>query len=292
MYNFSNISPYVRRVWDHTAPDPFIMNERELFDYELIYIKSGKVKINIEGTCYEGTEGCLFIIKPRQKHIIHFYDTPVRQPHIHFDFFEDSLSPDLYINYTIYEKTDPKCLHYFRKNILDSEDFIFPNMIRLKNPLVFEKLFFSLLHEYENNLSFHNLYCKGIFIEIWSFILREIYYTENMDIYDKFQEILSVKQYLDDNIDSTVSLDDLAEISHISKYHLSRLFKKHYGISPIQYHTNIRIDHAKYLLLYSNMTVSEISERCGFSCIHTFTRAFKNKEGFSPTKYKQTARNS
>lgn len=290
MQDFSNISPYIHLIWDHTVSEPFTIEERELFDYELLYIKSGKIIIEIEGQTYEGTEGSLFILRPRQKHSMSFFETPVRQPHIHFDFYQDALSPMIFTNFKTYEHTDSQYRSYYRKNILDTPDFTFPSMIKLKDPLTFEKLFYALLHEHENNLHFHDLACKGLMIEIWSFVLRELYYNENIDIYDNYREISAVKQYLTDHIDRAISLDELEDFAHISKFHLSRLFKKHYGMSPIQYHTDKRLEHAKNLLLYSNLTISKISDACGFSCIHSFTRAFKNKEGLSPSQYKQQIR--
>lgn len=292
MYSrFCNISPYVRRVWDHSMAEDTSMFERVLFDYELIYIKSGNIKIQFSHGTFEGGPGCLFIIKPNQNHIISFTDAPIRQPHIHFDFYEDNLSPNIYVNYTTREKVPETDHIYFRENILDTHESVFPEMMRLKDPDKFEALFFRLLSEFEEGLAMHSLFCKGIFIELWSFLLRELYYLENDDITSNIDELTSIKQFLDNHYNRSITLDELSKQAHISKYHLSRLFKKHYGITINQYHIETRLLHAKNMLLYSNHSVSEISDLCGFGSIHSFSRLFKKKEKISPTHYRNLRKN-
>ena len=83
------------------------------------------------------------------------------------------------------------------------------------------------------------------------------------------------------------TLSDLAAISGYSPSRLSAIYKEAFGISPINDLLNRRIEQAKLLLLYGNMTVSEISEAVGFSSIFYFSKLFKKKEGVSPAKFKE-----
>lgn len=83
------------------------------------------------------------------------------------------------------------------------------------------------------------------------------------------------------------TLAELAVISGYSASRLSALYKETYGVSPINDLINRRIEQAKLLILYGNMTVSEIAEAVGFSSIFYFSKQFKRKEGVSPAKFKE-----
>lgn len=77
----------------------------------------------------------------------------------------------------------------------------------------------------------------------------------------------------------------IAQNSHISEVYFRKLFSEKYRISPKQYILDIRIQKAKQLLTDSSLSVSSISEKCGFSSVYTFSRCFKEKTGISPTVY-------
>ena len=82
----------------------------------------------------------------------------------------------------------------------------------------------------------------------------------------------------------------LSELSRLADYSVSRfcaLYKERYGASPIDDLIDHRISQAKLLLLYGNMSLSEISEATGFSSIYYFSKHFKKKEGISPREFKR-----
>ena len=94
-----------------------------------------------------------------------------------------------------------------------------------------------------------------------------------------------VKDYLDANQGLTSNLDDIAKHFNYSKCHLEHRFKDRYGISLIAYRNNKRMQSAKTLL--ATYSVSDVSNKLGFSSIHVFSRAFKNHFGFSPSDLKK-----
>lgn len=85
------------------------------------------------------------------------------------------------------------------------------------------------------------------------------------------------------NPDLTVAA--LAREANFSEAYFRRLFREAYGISPKQYILELRIRQAKQLLDEQTATVSAIAERCGFSGLYHFSRAFKETTGMSPTEY-------
>lgn len=77
----------------------------------------------------------------------------------------------------------------------------------------------------------------------------------------------------------------LAELLGISEVYLRKLFLAKYGTTPRQYILDQRISAAKQYLTDTAMGVTDISEICGFSSVYHFCRAFKEKNGLTPTQY-------
>ena len=81
------------------------------------------------------------------------------------------------------------------------------------------------------------------------------------------------------------TLADIAAIAGYSPSRLSCLYKKRFGVSPIDDIIDRRIERARLLLLHGAMTVEEVSERTGFTSIYYFSRTFKSRTGISPTAF-------
>ncbi|HPN85064.1 MAG TPA: AraC family transcriptional regulator [Victivallales bacterium] len=95
-----------------------------------------------------------------------------------------------------------------------------------------------------------------------------------------------ISDYCMENMDSDISVDTLAEIAGYSRYHFSRIFKKHMGAPPAEFVNNLRLKQAILLLQTERLSIKEISERCGFRNISYFCQAFKREFGMSPGKFK------
>jgi AraC-like DNA-binding protein len=67
---------------------------------------------------------------------------------------------------------------------------------------------------------------------------------------------------------------------------LRHSFKRAFGCSPRGMVMRLRVQHAKNLLLESNLSVKEIAVRCGYQRQHEFSRAFRQQVGFSPTEWR------
>lgn len=65
----------------------------------------------------------------------------------------------------------------------------------------------------------------------------------------------------------------------------NEMFKKTYGMTPVQAVTKMKIDYAKELLITGRYSVSDIAEMCGFENVYYFSSVFKKQTGFSPSKY-------
>jgi AraC-like DNA-binding protein len=282
------ISPYIRRAWDHSVSHSLVIRERDLWDYELMYIKEGELLVTVEQETYHGVSGDVFLFKPRQKHSIRSQgNTYVRQPHIHFDLIEDDFSAEIPISFKPEEEMDEPEKRWFREDLLSSGPMALPNHIQLRHPAVFEQMLFDLISEYRLKLPFFQLNVKGQCIKLITYLIRERHWTTAPQVQSNLPLLLNIQEYLSHHTDSDITLDELSSMFHLSKYYLARLFRHAFNTSPIQYHQMMRLEKAKQLIQFTDIPLKDISENLGFININVFSRAFKNKEGVPPSHYRR-----
>lgn len=100
------------------------------------------------------------------------------------------------------------------------------------------------------------------------------------------QECIAIKEFIDASYSQPITLDDLAALSHHSKYYMCHSFSKAYGISPMKYLLEKRILTAKELLSTSDYSVAQVSEMTGFSSSAYFSQIFKRRTGLSPREFR------
>ena len=97
--------------------------------------------------------------------------------------------------------------------------------------------------------------------------------------------------YVNGNIGGEITLDGICEAAHVGKYYLCHRFKEQMGVTVMEYVLKTRLEMAKELLsAQRGITVSEVSEKCGFSNISHFCKVFKQETGVTPMAYRNGAR--
>lgn len=107
-------------------------------------------------------------------------------------------------------------------------------------------------------------------------------YSNNKQI----ETIIATRHFIDNNFEKDLKLDFLSNIKFTSKYHLQRLFKRYYGLTPRQYLINKRIEKSKENLT-NGMTVTETCFAVGFESLGSFSKLFKTKTGKSPSQFQK-----
>jgi len=100
--------------------------------------------------------------------------------------------------------------------------------------------------------------------------------------------ILTAIDYMKDNYQKAITLDDLASSVSMSRFHFNRKFSKAVGVSPWKYLTKLRIESAADFLLTTNLTNENISMLCGYDNSNYFDKVFRKYVGMSPGKFRQT----
>ena len=93
--------------------------------------------------------------------------------------------------------------------------------------------------------------------------------------------------YIYANYSTDVSLDELARVSCLSKFHFLRLFKLMFRQTPHQFVSAIRIEKAKRILQTGRLDVKTVASQTGFDNASSFSRMFRNQTGVSPNQYRQ-----
>lgn len=149
---------------------------------------------------------------------------------------------------------------------------------------------------------------QDIFLTLYERLV-EYYVTDNdsrinitiFKLFHKISQILSVREVKEDNLvlnnvireiknnyQNDFTVDDLAKLASLSKHYFQNLFKRTYGITPIDYLNKVRIKHAKFMLKNYNYSCSEISNNIGFNSPLYFSKVFKKYTGVSPTNYRSS----
>lgn len=103
--------------------------------------------------------------------------------------------------------------------------------------------------------------------------------------------VAQVQEYIRQNLDKRLSLNDVASVFNFSPNYLSQLFARSGSSSFVEFVTAARIAAAKHLMATSDLKVYEISNRVGFESAFYFSKVFKKLEGVSPREYIQMVRN-
>jgi AraC family transcriptional regulator len=101
------------------------------------------------------------------------------------------------------------------------------------------------------------------------------------------RRLFRVLDYIDRHLEGEVTLDSMASVACLSRFHFARAFKQAVGQSPRRYVTARRLERAKVLLTEDETPLVEIALALQFSSQANFTRAFRQSAGIAPGQYRR-----
>src|SRR5215831_15184056 len=102
------------------------------------------------------------------------------------------------------------------------------------------------------------------------------------------QRINRVIDYLRENLNRQVKLEELAKVACFSEFHFHRIFKAVSGETLNNFTNRLRLEKAARLLRFSDKRLTAIALDCGFSSSATFSRAFRSGYGTSPRQFRKS----
>lgn len=250
---------------------------------ELVYVLEGSIDLRVSYYNYALSQGDVFIVNTEDLHSI-------------FTKSKDNLLLILQIDIESYKKYYPDIgkiifvseSHY--KNSCSQE------IEEVKQYLV--KILMEVTHKEENykervNQYIHNL-LKNLINNFQFFSIEDQQFiNENKYKGDKLQidRIYRITDYLYKNYMKKITLDQLAEKEHLSKYYLSHMIKYATGFSFQELVNYIRLEQSEIALLGSNQLIGEIFFNYGFSSQRYFNSNFKKCYGMTPLAYRKAFKN-
>lgn len=233
---------------------------------ELFYIVGGKGQFLIEDQLYPVTTSQLVIINPNVPHTeVSLNAQPLEYIVLGVDGIELSIGQNSNGQFCVLDPAESAEISSCLRNIL---------------------------REMELKSTGYEDICQA-FMEI--IIIRLM---RNMDLsvpaepqaFSANRQCAAIRRYIDLHFKEPLSLDQLAEESHMNKFYLSHAFKRQYGISPINYMINRRLEESKYLLAETDLSMSQISQMLGFSSLSYFSQLFRKTQELTPREYRQRSR--
>ena len=285
--DFNSLTPYIRTALNSRFHGVWELKERVIFDYEIIFVKEGKICITIDGVKHIGTPNDIFLIKPKQTHDMKVLENmPVWLPHAHFDFFYQENSPQVKVSFRDLSQMSEADMLLFREDITSGPDLFIPNKITVSNTAYVDSMIMSIIWEHSHPDHIHMLAAKGILLTLLSYILHEQEWQSGQQRSVGKAMMENVGNYIHQNADKQIDLDMLSTVFSVNKYHLCRAFCKIYGVSPIKYHKILQVKNAQELIRSTSLSLTQIAEQTGSDSIQSFSRMFKRITGMSPLDYR------
>ncbi len=149
---------------------------------------------------------------------------------------------------------------------------------------------FTLIEEIKNEFleerEFYTSVVTAKILEIFAKLLRDLTFEKKPAKPDEtIEAIKKAIAYIDENFTKKITVDDAAQAAGYSKYYFCHSFSKITRTTVNAYINKLRIDYAAELLK-DGVSVTEAAEKCGFSDISYFTKAFKKHTSKTPSQFK------
>ena len=239
--------------------------------YEILYFQSGDAVYMVEGNEYNLKEGDILITNPRELHCPIFKSD---KKYVRSLFFlkPSYLSEFITTNYNPFSALEKRKIG--TQNKIDTE------LVRKyeldKKMDIIGSYFYSDLPEKNIMIKTHLL---QFLVSLNKIVTIETTISKNTSIDD-------IVQFLNDHLEKKISLNDLENKFHLTKYHISHIFKEKMGFTVLEYLTYKRILLAKELIL-DDVPPTEVYEKVGFNDYSNFYRSFVKITGFSPKDTKK-----
>ena len=288
-----------QRIWTETFMNPYVVEDNTLVlprmkwirvyhnvqneDYsthwhtsvEIIMPYVNHYDVLVDGKRHRLEPGDVFIIAPGELHTL--YAPPEGERLI--TLFDFSLFSSLQGMNSILESIrhykhikmseDPKTAEILTSCLKDIE-YEFFQETAYEDPILF-----SLIIKFFVTIGRANLETKSFFPDLP--VDKQHEYTN---------KLLAVSNYVTWNFAGDLSAKKLADMIGFTPAEFSKRFEQFTGISFNDYLNQKRISHAEKLLIYPNVSTTEVATSCGYKSLSTFNRAFRSIKKISPTEYK------
>jgi len=279
--------PYVSFVIKRTNFIGWKVKERTIEDHELVLISKGKGVLKSCQVSYPCEKGTLLYLHENFWHSIEADPkAPITFYSVHFSFACARHTPE---NWSYHEE-----INYYLKNRKTTDKvWSFNTRFRLLpfdyayKVVNFNKIqdcFIALNRTYYEKKIGYELRLNVLLLDLLDILFNENHFPPDND--SNMKKLKLAIDYIQEHHRETIRLEQIVHHLGISESRLILLFKKNTGKTPINYINQVKINHAKDLLLNSDKTIKETAFELGFQDEFYFSRVFKKLEGISPKDFR------
>ncbi|MBQ4091631.1 MAG: helix-turn-helix transcriptional regulator [Clostridia bacterium] len=272
----SLINPYIRLARESRIRSGHNIARRVIYDYEIIYLEEGQFTLIYNDLPYECYAGDLIFIRPGVPHSFVIDRGEISQPHIHFDVTYRPQSERIPISFKDFCRMSEE-----ERSLIHEDYFVFGETqpkLYIREKEQFLGAFYRIISAKDDQIT-----SKAALTWLISMIIKDNY-PKALEEQHHPSTMRQIKDYIDAGNGLSMTLDDFAGTFFYNKYHLERKFKAKFGVSLIEYRNEKRLESARSLL--ESNSVSSVAQALGYSSIYSFSRAYKQKFGYSPSAQK------
>jgi AraC-like DNA-binding protein len=254
-------------------------SEEHTFHYhdfnKIVIFISGNVTYVIEGKYYKLRPWDILFVGSNELH------KPIIDSNEYYERIIIWVNSNFLVNNSIDDSDLSTCFELAIKENIKLFRFSADNLNVVKDTL------FSLEKEIRDRNFGGKILQNSIFVQLIvylnRFILRVQTKKDDKDIqYD--ERIVNILSYINENLDSDLSIDNIASRFYMNRYYLMHHFKNQTGYTLHNYILQKRIAKAA-ALIKKGLQITYVSDQCGFKDYSSFVRAFKKSFGLSPKQY-------
>jgi len=280
--SIAEVHPHLRLINLYKSGPGFNSGSRKLYDHYFLYVHKGKGEIIIDKNKYSATSGDMFFCSPGVENtIIADIKDPFILSGINFDFSKK------YINNALFYPIQTDLFN--PEFITESTEFIdfigFPDKMSAPEDKSIRELVLEMIEQFNSKKKYWDMIASGMLqtmiAKLFQHLGSQEFRNSSANRGDEIIKFISSK--FTENITNSLIADEF----HYSKDYINKLVYAYTGLTIKQYILGLRVSHAIHLLLNTDLDITNISSKAGFSTVHYFSRIFKEKTGFPPSHLRQ-----
>ena len=246
----------------YSASDSHIRRYTGRNDYQLIYISEGYCSMMVNDSLFIAYAGDCILYRPGETQD-YFYSKRART-HSYWIHFNGSV-----------------CEELFKILSLDNA-----HIIQTGKSREIEHLVSNVCKYYNLKVPNRELICSGMMQSVLALLSNKFNKENDSPSKINASKISELIGHIKTVHNLNITVAQCANFCNMSESHFTRVFKNTTGMPPLQFMLNLRIDRAKELLDFTDMSIGEIAEASGFNDQNYFARTFKKITGMTPSQYR------
>ncbi len=251
-------------VCESSQSDPFHIHTHN--HAEIIYVKTGKILFEVGDRKYHAQPGDVLLVGRLEPHGTHIIDEPYTRLCINISY-DSSLD------------FDPQHRLF---SVIQNYGRTYENIVHAKEDSIIQSIMQRIIYEFDHSEECREEIVAALTQVLLVYIFRKLPDRADFCSDEVGRKMLAIKRHIDMNFTEPITVEQIAKDNFISADYLTRKFKAITGYTPKQYLTDIRLEHARKLLLSTELTISAVATQSGFTDVNNFIRRFRQCYGKSP----------